>query len=158
MDLIRCQDLRCLKQCVPRIFSPYNGDSSIHLSKMHLWNYRVDSVLCTVPLRTIYNVRIINLFLRGDTDAPAQSHPPGSCWPTSRIRAIHTSSGFSVCTGPVPFCVSTDSGVLGAGHFHFGRASMAKVGVMKLKVPPWRIGNLWVSGVKALEARGYMVD
>lgn len=31
---------------------------------------------------------------------------------------------------------------------------MAKVGVMKLKVPPWRIGNLRVSEVEVTKVRG----
>lgn len=29
-----------------------------------------------------------------------------------------------------------------SGHLHLGRARIAKVGVMKVNVPPWRIGNL----------------
>lgn len=44
--------------------------------------------------------------------------------------------------------------VFGAGHCHLGRARMARVGVMKLKVPPWRIGNLQVSKVTGLKVRG----
>ena len=66
---------------------------------------------------------------------------------TSRIRDIQTSSESSTCKGLVPFCNCTGSitGAVGPGHCHFGKARMARVGVMKLKVPPWRIGNLKVS-------------
>lgn len=47
------------------------------------------------------------------------------------------------------------AGGLWSGHFHFGRARMARVGVMKLKVPPWRIGNLPPPGqVKEFKVRG----
>lgn len=70
------------KRCVSRIFSQYNGDSTIRLSKKHLWKKTFTAVLIVVlgwtafyvtfPLRTIYNMRIMDLFLRGDTDTPPQ--------------------------------------------------------------------------------------
>lgn len=64
---------------------------------------------------------------------------------TSRIRVIQTSSGLSAASRePVLFWMPPAE--LWSGHFHFGRARMARVGVMKLKVPPWRIGNLKVRG------------
>lgn len=43
----------------------------------------------------------------------------------------------------------------GAGHCHLGRARMARVGVMKLKVPPWRIGNLQVRTAPDSKVRGH---
>lgn len=63
---------------------------------------------------------------------------------TSRILDIHTSSDSSTSRGWVSFAISTDSiaGALGFGHRHLGKARIARVGVIKLKVPPWRIGNL----------------
>lgn len=66
---------------------------------------------------------------------------------TSRILDIHTSSDSSTSRRRVSFAVSTDSiaGDLGLGHCHLGKARIARVGVIKLKVPPWRIGNLHAS-------------
>lgn len=51
-----------------------------------------------------------------------------------------------MCWVLVLFCSCVDSIIdaAGVGHCHFGRARIARVGVMKLKVPPWRIGNLQV--------------
>lgn len=94
-------------------------------------------------------------FLRAD-HLPTRWEPNSLYhWLTSRIRTIQTSSGWSVSAGPEPFWVNTAAAAaVGAGHFHFGRASMARVGVMKLKVPPWRIGNLWVGEVEVLKVRG----
>lgn len=75
------------------------------------------------------------------------------------MRAIQTSSEFSISSGLVTFWICSDStaGAFGAGHCHFGRASMARVGVMKLKVPPWRIGNLQVRMVKGLKVRCHVI-
>lgn len=55
---------------------------------------------------------------------------------TSRIRVCQTSvnSGEETFT-KLAFCVQ-------AGHFQWGRESMARVGVKNENVPPWIIGNL----------------
>lgn len=94
------------------------------------------------------------------TTHSAESLTLGVVLRTSRILTIQTSSGLSVIVGPEPFWVNTAAAAVavGAGHFHFGRASMAKVGVMKLKVPPWRIGNLRVSEVEVTKVRGQPED
>lgn len=59
---------------------------------------------------------------------------------TSRMRTFHTSSPST--RRAAESVVFGWAVALMSGHLHLGRARIAKVGVMKVNVPPWRIGNL----------------
>lgn len=136
---------------------------SLKLTKMYVCTFHVhtnETTLCNLSTEWIIIVRrllvthISSWHMTHSSEQPRLFQTPAQSehcnyfdqlwndisYSTSRIRTFHTSSS---STRSAAESVALGWGVAPvSGHLHLGRARIAKVGVMKVNVPPWRIGNL----------------